>query len=231
MRSFFQRGVRATSRNSRFVKQAGLGLSTLGLGMTALAYEHFSPTWCEEKQDIKTNPTPLAGSFARDPIELIFTKDMSCERRHRMERMVRGAQAAIANALEEIEGPDGAKCVFREYHRPSTGNLHGGGIECVIQGGKVFEKGGVGISVSHGNLSAGAFKSMSSRNPKLAAMFPNGSTDEDPARYFAGSISLVIHGRNPFVPTVHMNYRYFEVTGDGPEIVAWHGGGQICRHI
>eukprot|EP00126_Sphaerothecum_destruens_P009280 Sdes_comp20479_c0_seq1m14801 len=44
--------------------------------------------------------------------------------------------------------------------------------------------------------------------------------------FFATGISLVVHGKNPFVPTVHLNYRYFEIEqGDGKPLVWWFGGG------
>jgi coproporphyrinogen III oxidase len=46
------------------------------------------------------------------------------------------------------------------------------------------------------------------------------------ARFFATGVSLVIHPRSPRVPTVHLNVRYFELTGPGGEVLdAWFGGG------
>ena len=75
----------------------------------------------------------------------------------------------------------------------------------------MFEKAGVGVSVVHGLIPPSAVAQMNARGKKL----PEGQ--EMP--FFACGISSVIHPRNPHVPTLHFNYRYFEVqeAGDGGE--------------
>jgi len=95
----------------------------------------------------------------------------------------------------------------------------GGGITCVIQDGDVFEKAGVGVSVVHGMIPPSAVAQMNARGKKL----PEGQ--EMP--FFACGISSVIHPRNPHVPTLHFNYRYFEVleAGEGGKPRWWFGGG------
>lgn len=86
----------------------------------------------------------------------------------------------------------------------------GGGVTCVMQEGTTFEKAGVNVSVVHGMLPAPAVQQMRARGRDLTGQ-------ELP--FFAAGISSVIHPRNPHVPTVHFNYRYFEVTKDNGEKV------------
>ena len=86
----------------------------------------------------------------------------------------------------------------------------GGGKTRVINGGKVFEKGGVNTSAVHGKLPASMMSYLQT----------------DYSDFFACGISLVIHPLNPFVPTVHANYRYFELYDqDGRLADQWFGGG------
>ena len=121
-------------------------------------------------------------------------------------------QDQICKGLEDIDGV--AK--FREdiWERPEGG----GGRTRVIENGQVFEKGGVNISAVHGKLPEAMQK-----------MFNVGEAD-----FFACGLSLVIHPKNPMVPTVHANWRYFEMydtstelsTGSRKVINSWFGGGQ-----
>ncbi|KAL0879853.1 hypothetical protein ABMA27_002387 [Loxostege sticticalis] len=91
----------------------------------------------------------------------------------------------------------------------------GGGITCVLQDGRVFEKAGVNISVVSGTLPPAAVQQMRSRGKNLQnADLP----------FFAAGVSAVIHPRNPMVPTIHFNYRYFEVQ-DKDGVHWWFGGG------
>lgn len=114
-------------------------------------------------------------------------------------------QDTITSRLEQIDG----KAKFQEdlWKRPEGG----GGRTRVIENGLVFEKGGVSTSAVHGPLP----KSMQS-------YFNVGDCD-----FFACGLSLVIHPTNPFVPTVHANWRYFEMYDkQGNTIDRWFGGGQ-----
>ncbi len=114
-------------------------------------------------------------------------------------------QNTITSKLEEVDG----KAKFQEdiWKRPEGG----GGRTRVIENGNVFEKGGVNISGVHGEL------------PKsMQAYF--GVEDAD---FFACGLSLVLHPKNPMVPTVHANWRYFEMYDKQGNIVdQWFGGGQ-----
>ena len=118
---------------------------------------------------------------------------------------IQDLQDRITDRLESIDG----KAKFRQdlWERPEGG----GGKTRVIENGAVFEKGGVNISAVHGPL------------PKsMQAYFKVGEVD-----FFACGLSLVLHPRNPLVPTVHANWRYFEMYDKQGNIVdQWFGGGQ-----
>lgn len=114
-------------------------------------------------------------------------------------------QDRITSKLEAVDG----LASFQEdlWERPGGG----GGRTRVIQNGKVFEKGGVNISMVHGELP-----------PSMQQYF--GVTD---AQFFACGLSMVLHPKSPMVPTVHANWRYFELyDADGNVSTQWFGGGQ-----
>ncbi|MDO1502264.1 oxygen-dependent coproporphyrinogen oxidase [Winogradskyella maritima] len=118
---------------------------------------------------------------------------------------IQNLQNTITGKLEAIDG----KAKFQEdlWERPEGG----GGRTRVIENGNVFEKGGVNISTVHGEL------------PKT--MRQHFGVEE--ANFFACGLSLVLHPKNPMVPTVHANWRYFEMyDGDGNIVDQWFGGGQ-----
>ena len=120
-----------------------------------------------------------------------------------LERL-REAQDVITSAMSAIDGAP-----FREdrWERPGGG----GGWARVLQDGAVFEKAGVNVSAVHGTLSEQAFSAMRARGIETAAR-----------DFFATGLSLVLHPHNPHAPTVHANYRYFEL-GGGEHW--WFGGG------
>jgi coproporphyrinogen III oxidase len=102
---------------------------------------------------------------------------------------------------------------FREdrWERPGGG----GGVTRVLTDGATFEKAGINRSAVDGVATPSMLE-------KLHVQAPAGV----PVRFFATGMSLVIHPRSPRVPTVHLNVRYFELTGpDGAVIDAWFGGG------
>lgn len=117
---------------------------------------------------------------------------------------IHALQNEICQALEQEDG--GAKFVEDKWEREEGG----GGITRVIANGNTFEKGGVNSSVVYGNVT----ETMRSQ------LKMNGE------RWFACGLSLVIHPLNPFVPTVHANWRYFELyDADGKITDRWFGGG------
>jgi coproporphyrinogen III oxidase len=114
-------------------------------------------------------------------------------------------QDKITSKLEAVDG----KAQFKEdlWERPEGG----GGRTRVIEDGAVFEKGGVNISGVHGKLPI-----------SMQTYFNVGEVD-----FFACGLSLVLHPKNPMVPTVHANWRYFEMYDKQGNIVdSWFGGGQ-----
>lgn len=113
-------------------------------------------------------------------------------------------QDKICGGLEEVDGQ--AKFQEDKWERPGGG----GGRTRVIKDGNVFEKGGVNISTVYGKLNGALKKQL------------NANHDD----FFACGLSLVIHPQNPKVPTVHANFRFFELydeNGDAKD--AWFGGG------
>lgn len=118
---------------------------------------------------------------------------------------IKTLQNTITSKLEAIDGT--AK--FKEDLWKREGG--GGGKTRVIENGSVFEKGGVNISEVYGEL------------PESMQNY-FGVKD---ANFFACGLSLVLHPKNPFVPTVHANWRYFEMYDQQGNIVdQWFGGGQ-----
>lgn len=113
-------------------------------------------------------------------------------------------QDRICTALEKADG----KALFIEdkWERAEGG----GGKTRVISNGNVFEKGGVNTSVVFGEVSDVMRKQLGVNGDK----------------WFACGLSLVLHPVNPFVPTVHCNYRMFELYNEEDQLVdRWFGGG------
>jgi len=131
--------------------------------------------------------------------------------RSKFEQLCRGAQADITKAIEEIDGEG----KFREdaWVRENGG----GGISRVLSGGKVFEKAGVNLSVVYGTMPQEALKAATERGVDRA----KGMKPGERVPFFACGLSSVMHPKNPFCPTMHFNYRYFETDGG----VWWFGGG------
>jgi coproporphyrinogen III oxidase len=114
-------------------------------------------------------------------------------------------QDRICTALEQEDG----QASFREdrWQREAGG----GGRSRVLSEGALFEKGGVNFSLVAGDsLPATA----SAQRPELAGR-----------SYQAMGVSLVMHPRNPFVPTSHANVRFFIAEKPGEQPVWWFGGG------
>ncbi|XP_072245570.1 oxygen-dependent coproporphyrinogen-III oxidase, mitochondrial [Leuresthes tenuis] len=134
-------------------------------------------------------------------------EDMSTK----MEMLIMKTQAEFCKALQEV---DGGRFKVDRWDRKEGG----GGISCVMQDGKVFEKAGVNVSVVFGNLTEEAAKQMRSRGKVL-----KGKDGKLP--FCAMGVSSVIHPKNPHIPTVHFNYRYFEIEEEDGSKQWWFGGG------
>jgi coproporphyrinogen III oxidase len=121
---------------------------------------------------------------------------------------LQGLQASITGAVGNL---DGKPFLADDWQKPPGELLQGRGRSCILEGGVVFERAGVGFSQVSG--------------PKL----PPSATQHRPelagAPFEAMGVSLVFHPLNPWVPTVHMNVRAIVATPPGAEPVVWFGGG------
>ncbi len=115
-----------------------------------------------------------------------------------------GLQERIVAGLEALDGKP-----FRRdsWERPEGG----GGITRLIEEGDLFERGGCNFSHVMGK---GLPPSATASRPELAGR-----------AFEAMGVSLVLHPRNPYVPTVHMNVRCFVAMKEGADPVWWFGGG------
>ncbi|MFZ5552406.1 MAG: oxygen-dependent coproporphyrinogen oxidase [Bacteroidota bacterium] len=111
----------------------------------------------------------------------------------------RKIQEEICQNLERIDGTG----KFSEDKWDREGG--GGGTSKVLQNGSVIEKGGVNFSAVYGDVPA-FLKSVDMKGGE---------------QFFATGVSIVLHPHNPFVPIIHMNIRYFELSNGK----YWFGGG------
>lgn len=107
-----------------------------------------------------------------------------------------------------LQGADGAAVFAEESWARAAG---GGGRTRVLKGGRLFEQAGVNFSRVAGDTLP---PSATAQRPHLAGR-----------SWIAMGVSLVAHPQNPYVPTSHMNVRYFEADKPGEEPVWWFGGG------
>ena len=126
-----------------------------------------------------------------------------------------GLQERIVAALEIVD----RKGFMRDsWQRPEGG----GGTSCIIEEGQVFERGGVNLSQVRGKSLP---PSASAARPQLAGR-----------AFEAMGVSLVLHPRNPFCPTVHMNVRFFAAAdiwwfGGGMDLTSYYGFEEDARHF
>ncbi|KAI4308597.1 hypothetical protein L6164_031653 [Bauhinia variegata] len=135
--------------------------------------------------------------------------------RARFEKMIREVQESVCSAIEATDG--GGKFKEDVWSRPGGG----GGISRVLQDGAVWEKAGVNVSVVYGVMPHEAYCA--------AKAAVSADQKRGPVPFFAAGISSVLHPKNPFAPTLHFNYRYFETDApkDAPGAPRqwWFGGG------
>jgi coproporphyrinogen III oxidase len=121
------------------------------------------------------------------------------------ESFLRELQDRICAAVEQLDG--GERFVEDAWKREAGG----GGRTRVLREGRLFEQAGVNFSRVHGDKLP---PSATAHRPELAG-----------GSFIATGVSLVLHPRNPYVPTTHANVRYFEASKPGVEPVWWFGGG------
>jgi len=124
-------------------------------------------------------------------------------------------QERIVSALEVVD----RKGFVRDSWQRTEG---GGGTTCIVEDGQVFERGGVNLSRVQGRQLP---PSASASRPELAGR-----------SYDAMGVSLVLHPRNPYCPTVHMNVRFFSAAdtwwfGGGMDLTPYYGFEEDARHF
>ena len=111
--------------------------------------------------------------------------------------------------VEAIELVDGKRFLQDSWQRPEGG----GGNSCLLEEGLVFERAGVGFSHVLGHKLP---PSASAAHPEAAGR-----------PWEAMGVSLVFHPRNPYIPTVHMNVRFFVAKAPSPSCCRWLGSQRI----
>lgn len=169
--------------------------------------------------------------------------------RERVEEYINTLQDEIVSSFEKLDpaappfkrdswvraqGGSGRSCVFASpTPSPEDGFAPVNGVSPPLSTDTILEKAGVNISVVHGILPPSAIKQMrADHNSMPLPDRPEGLP------FFAAGLSLVVHPRNPHAPTVHANYRYFEISeppsdsssstsssSEPPKILAWWFGG------
>tara|TARA_B100000902_G_C27315295_1_gene920947 strand:- start:18 stop:1046 length:1029 start_codon:yes stop_codon:yes gene_type:complete len=120
--------------------------------------------------------------------------------REKTKNLLLKLQDKICDGLQNSDGKG-------KFHEESWERKEGGGGRSrVLKNGSIFEQAGVNFSEVHGKELP---QSIISQRPEAKGH-----------EWFATGTSMVLHPKNPFIPTVHLNYRYFEA---GP--VWWFGGG------
>jgi coproporphyrinogen III oxidase len=116
-----------------------------------------------------------------------------------------------ARIVAAFEAEDGRPFVRDAWQRPAGGRLEGDGLTQLVEDGALLERGGCNFSHVKGQAMP---PSATQHRPELAG-----------APFEALGVSLVMHPRNPYVPTVHLNVRLFAALPAGRDPVVWFGGG------
>ncbi|CAM8335195.1 HemF Coproporphyrinogen III oxidase [Candidatus Methylopumilus universalis] len=111
------------------------------------------------------------------------------------------------NIVETLQIVDGKNFINDSWQRKEGG----GGTSCLLENGNIFERAGVGFSHVVGDKLP---DSASAAHPEAANR-----------KWEAMGLSLVLHPRNPYAPTVHMNVRFFIAKKEGLDDIWWFGGG------
>ncbi|XP_070262212.1 oxygen-dependent coproporphyrinogen-III oxidase, mitochondrial [Myotis yumanensis] len=221
-------GLGATARGGPR-RGTGLAAALAGLaglaGLAAAAFGHVARAEMAPKSSGARSPSPgspgeeedelarrCRGFMASPVTDLRELRRRPGDMKTKMELLIMETQAQVCQALAQVDG--GAGFSVDRWERKEGG----GGISCVLQDGHVFEKAGVSISVVHGHLSEEAAKQMRNRGKNL-------KTKDGKLSFSAMGVSSVIHPKNPHAPTIHFNYRYFEVEEADGNKHWWFGGG------
>uniref|UniRef100_A0A2D4MB35 Oxygen-dependent coproporphyrinogen-III oxidase, mitochondrial n=1 Tax=Micrurus spixii TaxID=129469 RepID=A0A2D4MB35_9SAUR len=213
-------------QRSAFVWTAGATAVLAGLGLMRRAEMKEQPRRQQQQQQQQQlepekpwgkkdeeDLARLCEGFMAPPVSgLRELRDRRGDMRSRMELLIMETQSQVCNALTQVDR--GAAFTVDHWERKEGG----GGISCVLQDGEIFEKAGVNVSVVFGHLSEEAAQQMRSRGKTL-------KTKSGKLPFCAMGVSSVIHPKNPYIPTIHFNYRYFEIENADGSKQWWFGGG------
>ncbi len=129
--------------------------------------------------------------------------------RELMEEWVNSSQQKICDALGSINQKP---C---ESHPWKSQEGDGRGSANVFKEGVFLEKGGVNVSTISGKIFGNMLNTLSEKQKNNA----------DKLNYFATGMSIVLHPFSPIVPTIHSNYRYFEIKDENDQVISWYFGG------
>ncbi|KAK2841457.1 hypothetical protein Q7C36_013036 [Tachysurus vachellii] len=206
------RGSPAFGKCTKGVLMAAGVFGTVAVGVCGLQQAEMATRVKKVEEVVEGDVAERCRNLMAPPItDVRVLEQRKHEMRSRMEMLIMETQADFCRALEEV---DGGRFRVDRWSRQEGG----GGISCVLQDSKVFEKAGVNVSVVFGHLSEEAAKQMRSRGKEL-----KGKDGKLP--FVAMGVSSVIHPKNPHIPTVHFNYRYFEVEEADGSKQWWFGGG------
>ncbi|XP_027009852.2 oxygen-dependent coproporphyrinogen-III oxidase, mitochondrial [Tachysurus fulvidraco] len=206
------RGSPAFGKYTKGVLMTAGVFGTVAVGVCGLQQAEMATRVRKVEEEVEGDVAERCRNLMAPPVtDVSVLEQRKHEMRSRMEMLIMETQADFCRALEEV---DGGRFRVDRWSRQEGG----GGISCVLQDSKVFEKAGVNVSVVSGHLSEEAAKQMRSRGKEL-----KGKDGKLP--FIAMGVSSVIHPKNPHIPTVHFNYRYFEVEEADGSKQWWFGGG------
>jgi coproporphyrinogen III oxidase len=129
--------------------------------------------------------------------------------KHKVKQFLLSLQDSISAGLEQADGL--AQFEHDDWEKGPQERLAGGGRTRVMRNGDVFEQGGVNFSHVVGEEMPA---SATAHRPELAGR-----------RFEAMGVSLVMHPKNPYIPTSHANVRFFIAEKEGEDPIWWFGGG------
>ena len=139
--------------------------------------------------------------------------------KHMFDNMKKFCLTLQTQICSELSKRDTQSFINDSWTRPEGG----GGLTCILENGSFIERGGVNTSIIDSCITTDSESEMFStllRHNKINV----DASDLKGTPFSVTGISLVIHPLNPFVPTVHANFRYFEMTLPNKK-VWWFGGG------
>jgi coproporphyrinogen III oxidase len=147
---------------------------------------------------------------------LIQVSSQPTDAKQQVSQFMQQLQDSICEGLEELDGK--AKFKQDQWVRPEGG----GGRSRVLVDGDYLEKGGVNFSEVYG----------SHLPPSILRQYP----ELDGETFYATGTSMVLHPHNPYAPTVHLNYRYFEAGnvwwfGGGLDLTPYYGFAEDAQHL